>query len=653
MKLPRAILAYAAMAAVVLTVLQGCGDPAPEATATPMTAENAASAPDPTPTPEPTATPLVVRSPTSAAEPTATPEPVATPTTLGSTPTVATLGSPPEPVRFHVMDAGPEFIGFTSLEERIFHSDIIARAKLNSVRAKAKLTETWPADGVWIPVVVYEFEVLEYLKGRGTESLAVNSSFGGSGDSWSSSYEVYETEGDAIAAARFHISERDGKWDDREAILFVRQDPYWGNEEYGFTLSGSIQAPEYRIESHFNRVWLPAADVTSGAPEVFLMTAPPSPPSQEAQPEVDLKEIRRQLARELGSDDSPGLEEAMRRTAEQLGVAYTPPDSATSRAPWLRARESITLEELRQAIDDLADSISRAQAEGITGYNECLESKYERERRNQQAIYEGGELIRHWWQHYAPPPPVRKVLFAGLPAEKTILGEVSLYTGSRNDSDFRTELWLDGADAHLFRLHPDDEADGSGDYMGHAIVANEVLPAGSYHFKLHVHPAFFQVCGYYDELSATNYFVEAVAPDQQGPTDARYASCIMDDAGLLTPDGEIDGPSFSIGPSSECGSTQVEGGHSHHVVFELSERLVVDVRLYNRCPSLHMSVYEGVRPQTQPIRSFGANELFRDGVSNAVELGVLSPGRYTIEVSSVPSEECYPGLNFYSYRERS
>ncbi len=650
MGLHRAILAWAAMAAVVLTVLQGCGDVTPEPTATPAAVESTPTVAMPDSPPEPTATPMAVESTPTVATPDSPPEPTATPAAVESTPTVATPDSPPEPVTFNLIDAGPEFIGFTSLEERIFHSDVIVRARLNSISGKAKHTDRSSDDGHWIPVVVYEFEVLEYLKGQGTESLSINSSFGASGDSWSSHYEVYETERDAIAAALFHISERDGKWDDREAILFVSQDPYWRDEEYGFTLSGDVQAPEYRIESRFNRVWLPAADVTSEVPELFLMTAPPS---QEAQSEVDLEEIRRQLAAQLGSDDSPQLDEIMRGIAAQYGLEYTPPDSTTSNAPWLAARESITLEELRQSIEDLADSISNARAEGVTGYGECLESKYERERKNQQAIYEGGALIRHWWSHYAPPPPVRKVLFAGLPAEKTFLGEARAFTNNSLGSDFKDKLWLDGPDSHLFRLHPNDGADASEDYMVRAILANEVLSPGSYRFNLHVHPAYFQVCGYYDELSATGYFVEVVAPEQPGPPDARYASCIMDDAGVLAPDDRRASPPARIYPSSECGSTQREGGRSHYVVFEVPERLEVEVLLSNVCPSLQMFLHEGVGPHAHPMRSVGTTELLRGGVRYPAEFGVLSPGRYTIELTVPLPEECYSGLYFSSYRERS
>ena len=431
----RAILAVA-----LLIALAGCGARSPEQTASPVLTATRPSTPSPTRAPEPTASPV----PTAA------------------TPTVSVPDSPPEPIVMRIIDGGPEFIGFTSLEERIFHADLIVRAKLRTLRGGAQRAHSWSDEGHWIPVIVFEFEALEFLKGEGTESVLVNASYGGSGDSWESSYEMYESERDAIAAALYRISVRDEPWDEREAIVFISKDPYWGNESYGFTLAGSIQAPEYRPGSRYNRVWLPAVDDTSQTPQRFLMTAPAVFPG-------------------FGS------------------------------APWRDARESITLEELQEAIAELDASISRAEAEGIPGYKDCLVSKYDRERKNQQAIYEGGELIRHWWQHYAPPKPVRRVLVAGLPAEKAVVGEVWVYTASPIDPEFRDKYWVDGPDAHLFKLQPDADASRDEGHLRHRVVASRSLPAGSYHFQVHVQEAHFQPCGYYDELSATDYFIEVVA----------------------------------------------------------------------------------------------------------------------------------------------
>ena len=108
-----------------------------------------------------------------------------------------------------------------------------------------------------------------------------------------------------------------------------------------------------------------------------------------------------------------------------------------------------------------------------------------------------------------PPPPVRKVLLEGSTPEETDLGEVWAETATPFGPKFRDKLWLDGPDAHLFLLQPDSEPEEG--YLRHRIVASEALPVGSFRFELHKHYAFFQQCGYYDELSAIDYFVEVVA----------------------------------------------------------------------------------------------------------------------------------------------
>ena len=472
------------------------------------------------------------------------------------------------------MDGGPEFIGFTSLKERIFHADVIVRAKLKSLQGSAKRTSGLPDHSHWIPVIAFEFEALEFLKGSGPESLLVNVSFGGSGSSWESRYEIYESQRDAIAAALYHISVRDVPWDEREAIVFMSRVRHWGLESYGFTLSGSTQAPEYQLESHYNRVWLPAADATSQTPGRFLMTSPTAGPGQEVHDTVRLGEIWRQIAGEGGPRTPTELDSVVQWVAEHEGLVWPGSDSA----PWRVARESITLAELRKAIAELDAAISRAKAEGIPQYRECLVAKFRRERENQQAIYEGGELIRHWWQHYAPPPPERKVLFAGLPTNRTYLGAIGLLTANCEGSDFDDKFWLDGPDAHLFQLEPDADASRGG-FRSHSIMASSVLPAGFYWFRLHIHKAHFRPCGYYDELSATDYFVEVVDRDAPGRPGPRYVDCVIRSAGVLGPGKWGRRVSVKIDPSSECGSTQTENRHSHYVVFEVRERLEVEVSL--------------------------------------------------------------------------
>ena len=312
------------------------------------------------------------------------------------------------------------------------------------------------------------------------------------------------------------------------------------------------------------------------------------------------------------------------------------------------ARESITLEELRQAIAELDASISRAKAEGIPQYRECLVAKYDRERKNQQAIYEGGELIRHWWRHYAPPKPVRRVLFAGLPTNRTYLDTIGLVTASRDGSELNDKFWLDGPDARLFQLEVDADASGRGGYRRHSLMASTVLPAGFYWFRLHIQEAHFRTCGYYDELSATDYFVEVVDRDAPGRPGPRYLDCVIRSAGVLEPGEWGHRVSVKIDPSSECGSTQIENRNSYYGVFEARVRLEVETSLDIICPSLEMFLYEGLGPQDQPLHSLSVD----NALGNGVQLGSLSPGAYTVELNVPKSEECYSELYFRSNRER-
>ena len=552
--------------------------------------------------------------------------------------------TPPEPVVVVIWDAGPEFIGFTSLEERIFHADVIVRAKLKSLRGSSKRTSGLPDHSHWIPVITFEFEALEFLKGAGDKTLLANASFGTSGSSWKSQHEVYESKRDAIAAALHRISVRDKQWDEREAIVFMSRDQYWGGESYGFTLAGSIQAPEYRLESRYNRVWLPAADDTSQTPERFLMTAPPAVPGQEAQDATRLKEIRKQIAEDLRLTNPAEIDSVVQAVADHEGLAW----SGSESAPWRVARESITLEELREAIAELEASVNRAKAEGNSGYRECLARKYDRERNNQQAIYEGGGLIRHWWRHYAPQPPERRVLFAELPTNRTYLGKVGFVTASRDGPEFNDKFWMDGPDAHRFQLEPDDDASARSGYRSHSIMASSVLSAGFYWFRLHIQEARFRPCGYYDELSATDYFVEVIdrdAPERPGP---RYLKCTIGSAGVLDP-GELGRTvSVYIDSSSECSSTQIENRNSYYEVFEVRERLEVEASLNYVCPSLGMLVYEGVGPRDKPLHSFGVD----NALGEVVRLGAFSAGAYTVELNVPQSEECYSELRLRSNPER-
>ncbi len=547
---------------------------------------------------DPTATPEVEEATPTETATAPPPSPTVTPEVEGAIPTVAVPAHPPEPTVIGVTDSGPYFDGFTSLEERIFHSDLVVRAKLESLEGRARQECRWSDGRYWIPVVRYEFEAYEFLKGEGTESLFVNVSFGASGDSFQSRYEVYESEGGAIAAARSRLRRSAPTWREREAILFVKERPSWdgkcgeplpeSTDSYSFTLQGDVQAPEYRLDSRFNRVWLPAADVTPQGSERFLLKAPGSAPGHEAQ-------------------------------------------------------ENIGLEELRQRIAELEGSIKRAQSEGVSGYEECLSEKYYRERLNQAAIDAGGELVRHWWQHEVPPPQQRRILFSGVPADKTILGEAWQYV-SGSSFDLRDKLWLAGPDAHLFRLEPESAAEPPPGraYRPRRITASTVLPVGTYHFQLHRQEAHFLPCDYHDKLSAVDFFVDVLPPIESEEPDAPYANCIMSSAGVLPPEEWRHIAWFSIEPLSACGSAHRAESRAHYEVFQLNDSEEVEVSLTQACPLQQILLYEGTGPNDQPLHVFDPEDFL---IGDA-DFGVLSPGTYTVEVNVLQWAECRSALIF-------
>ena len=203
-----------------------------------------------------------------------TQEPPSQSTPIASTPTPNLNVSMPEPIRGWIQDANYNPSGFTSLEYRIFKSDAIVHAKLLNVEASASRC---PWHDWWKPIVEYQFEVNEYLKGDGEDRISIKTSFGGGGSIGMVVYDQYRTRDDAELVAEMAIAERDQyrSLDSLEAILFLKREDEWEwecnetepskYELYTFTLSGWWFAPEYRIYSMYNRAWLPSLDQNESA----------------------------------------------------------------------------------------------------------------------------------------------------------------------------------------------------------------------------------------------------------------------------------------------------------------------------------------------------------------------------------------------------
>ena len=114
-----------------------------------------------------------------------------------------------------------DYVGPTSLKERIAWADVIARVRLRSVAARS---ERWKvvyhdshiaAPSKNIGTLDHGFQVLEYLKGSGgAEIVGVVFEFA---DNFG-----YDTAERAIADGNALLARRDTQWDGREAIAFLR-----------------------------------------------------------------------------------------------------------------------------------------------------------------------------------------------------------------------------------------------------------------------------------------------------------------------------------------------------------------------------------------------------------------------------------------------
>lgn len=178
-----------------------------------------------------------------------------------------------------------------TLDETASIANIVAKVRLRSIASRA---EPLPTGGphlnggrFFLPYMEFEFEVLEYLKGDGSDIIWGSVMLG----------HGFDTKQDALDAAAKYRNIRDNhiysRWDNRDAIVFlydvsaspinfhtgmVRQaDTYllgWMVVE-----SDGYWWESYSVASGLNKNWLPAAQPSgvsgaSGDAQQFLLDAP-------------------------------------------------------------------------------------------------------------------------------------------------------------------------------------------------------------------------------------------------------------------------------------------------------------------------------------------------------------------------------------------
>ena len=155
-----------------------------------------------------------------------------------------------------------------SIEMRVFDADVIVRARPPSVSGKV---ETVPSADECVaptyrPALVFQFPVIEYLKGNGDDTLSVEFPFAGS-----SGKHTYLTQEEAQRALTKQLAKRNTTWDNRDAALFLKL----AANQIDVDADGAVDTPptyrfaisgpnDYTIDK-FSKPWLPVVEPDSYA----------------------------------------------------------------------------------------------------------------------------------------------------------------------------------------------------------------------------------------------------------------------------------------------------------------------------------------------------------------------------------------------------
>ncbi len=214
---------------------------------------------------------------------------VAEPTTLSLStgeqpPSVAMISAPRSP-----------YAGDSLIEEKIISYPVIVKATLTSFSSDTLL---YP-DNTFSPVLQFNLNVSEYLKGTGPTSIVAVWFYG----------RFFSTIDEANNAKAIILAGRDDQWDDREAIFFLidaasagplpllSTQPQLANQY--FLGLGDQYSPDdrYSLHSKTNKRWLPAATSMSstGDNQEFLLDLPPPPGSTSTAPTITLGDLKTRI----------------------------------------------------------------------------------------------------------------------------------------------------------------------------------------------------------------------------------------------------------------------------------------------------------------------------------------------------------------------
>ena len=175
------------------------------------------------------------------------------------------------------------YAGDSLVEEKIIEHGVIVRATMTGFSSEVVVvTDAYHGgtDDRYAPMISFSLDVSEYLKGTGPTSIVAV---------WIED-RSYGSSDDASDALALFLGERDDRWDDREAIIFLWDGDVRGA---GTALYELFQHPdhfllafgdqyynddEYSLHSSSSRIWLPEVDSTTAAGDgkEYLLDVPPT-----------------------------------------------------------------------------------------------------------------------------------------------------------------------------------------------------------------------------------------------------------------------------------------------------------------------------------------------------------------------------------------
>ena len=359
----------------------------------------------------------------------------------------AACGAEDEPAAATVAHATVAAQGPTSPEELIFLSEVVARVRLLSVEPDSMLRYGEPA-----PIFVFRFQAIEYLKGSGDDEMEVRVLVK------DVIYDADSPTPDADAAlrtAKAMLAQRDTRWDNREALVFLRSSTVpeeTGFYEFASRFPGPTRLNDYAITSADNRAWLPAS----------------APPSGDAVADAAFASSEPQYLTDASFDaDQPQMQGAV------VDSVSSPESSAAA----------ISLSEIESLIDANEDTL--AKGEGIPGYEECVSNKFEFD-----AMYKKFPPQMSFLERHIP---------SGQPAGHRLWPNPR---ESRLGELYYERWWTAGPDSDLFahRITDDPDDDPATGYATEHVTLRPI-PKGAYNVFVNDQPAPWVPCDYNPEVS--------------------------------------------------------------------------------------------------------------------------------------------------------